>query len=61
MPAVGQVPEEPDRPITIDDMQDGLTRNLGVHNYIGIVSGLRNNLSHGSTMVEPDSISSPNG
>jgi len=56
--SVGQVPEDPNRPITKDDMHDGLTRNLGVHYYIGIVSGQRNNLSHGSTMLEPGSISS---
>jgi hypothetical protein len=54
----GQVPEDPNRPITKDDMQDGLTRSLGVHYYIGVVSGLRNNLSHGSTMLAPSCISS---
>tara|TARA_R110000772_G_scaffold108722_4_gene211834 strand:+ start:45186 stop:45842 length:657 start_codon:yes stop_codon:yes gene_type:complete len=54
----GQVSEDPNRPITKDDMQDGLTRNLGIHYYIGTVSGLRNNLSHGSTMLVPGSISS---
>jgi hypothetical protein len=54
----GQTPEGTNRPITEEDMQDGFTRNLGVYHYIGVVSGLRNGLSHGSTMLMPSSISS---
>ena len=54
----GQTPEDPNRPLTVEDMQDGLTRNLGVYHYIGVVCGLRNSLSHGSTMLVPGSISS---
>lgn len=54
----GQMPEDPSRPITAEGLQEGFIRNLGVYHYIGVVSGLRNGLSHGSTMLVPSSISS---